>query len=258
MWILQAELLVAAAVSSLLFAVFVLPPSEAADNAPVSWDGGGDGLNWTDCQNWTADTCPAIDANVTLVPGSDVDLDSSVILKGSRLTISSGATLNVLSGISLRDDSRDSILSNDGTIVISPSAKVYWSGLLNNNAEGSINNRGIFESCGHTINDGTINNKPAASFAVECGSAFENAGRFYNFGTFINAKEANLENLGTFINAAEFDNHAVFRNGGLFRSNGTLTNDAGSNFISGACATFVNSGTLVGGPIQSGSGSCGQ
>ena len=158
----------------------------------------------------------------------------------------------------MRDDSPDSILSNDGTIVISPDAKVYWSGQFSNNAEGSINNRGVFESCGHTINDGTINNKPAASFAVECGSAFDNAGRFYNFGTFTNAKEASLENSGTFINAADFDNQAVFRNGGLFRSNGTLTNDAGSSFISGACATFVNSGALVGGSIQFVSGSCGQ
>jgi hypothetical protein len=195
---------------------------------------------------------------VTLGFGSGVEVDSNVILTGSRLTIDSGATLNLLAGVSLTDDSQDSILANHGTIVISPSAELFWGGQISIDDKGSINNKGAFESCGHTINGGTINNKPNATFVIDCGSAFDNAGKFYNFGTFTNAKKASWENSGTFINAADFDNQAIFHNGGLFRSNGTLTNVAGSSFTSDSCATFVNSGALAGESIQFTSGSCGK
>src|SRR5213075_1807364 len=34
--------------------------------AAVSWDGGGDGFNWTDARNWSTDTLPTAADDVTL------------------------------------------------------------------------------------------------------------------------------------------------------------------------------------------------
>ena len=56
---------------------------------PVNWDGGGDGMNWTDPSNWDGDQMPGPDDDVTInAPGVQVRIDGSIIDIRSLTTLS--------------------------------------------------------------------------------------------------------------------------------------------------------------------------
>lgn len=80
--------------------------------AAVSWDGGGDGSSWNDPNNWSGDSTPADNDNVTIAAGSPTIVLSGaseqvatltcsrqLAISGTLLTVTSSATLNALSAI---------------------------------------------------------------------------------------------------------------------------------------------------------------
>ena len=80
--------------------------------AAVSWDGGGDGFSWNDPNNWSGNSTPADNDNVTIAAGSPTIVLSGaseqvatltcsrqLAISGTLLTVTSAATLNALSAI---------------------------------------------------------------------------------------------------------------------------------------------------------------
>lgn len=79
----------------------------------VSWDGGGDGLRWTDARNWSADVLPTAADDVSINLGTtSVQFDAGthsvrslvamnpLVLQGGELTI--GATFDIHNTVTLR------------------------------------------------------------------------------------------------------------------------------------------------------------
>jgi len=119
-------------------------------SATVTWDGGGDGINWTDPLNWDTDALPTAADDVDF-DGNDVTLTANttvqrVFVDGSAIfTVDAGVTLTV-SGFSGNDEGVEiqgsATLINNGTIAIS-------------NIVGGDDADGFYNK-GTTTNNGTI------------------------------------------------------------------------------------------------------
>jgi len=72
----------------LIFALQLVPSLTSAQ----TWDGGGDGVNWTDPLNWDTDTVPSSFSTVNIGAGATVDFTGS--LPGGPSTINVDGTLN--------------------------------------------------------------------------------------------------------------------------------------------------------------------
>ena len=76
-------------------------PEYQIDARAVVWDGGGDGIHWSDAANWTTDTVPAMGDHV-VVRGTDIivdslvtiDVESALYLIDARLTVASNMVLS--------------------------------------------------------------------------------------------------------------------------------------------------------------------
>ncbi len=79
-------------IAIMLALVFSSP--RVAQSASLTWDGGGSTNNWSECANWTTDTCPtsadAVNFNTTSTKDSSVDVSFGGVL--ATFTISSGYT----------------------------------------------------------------------------------------------------------------------------------------------------------------------
>ncbi len=252
--------------------IFVHPPSDDA-----IWDGEGDGISWSDCENWSDNECPGEFDRVVIGSGFDVEMDVPAVLRfGSisgdpGLIIEEGASLTILSGVEFTDD-MDTTLDNSGTFAVEAGVHVFIVGSLLNNAGAQIINDGSINTCTSSVNEGTIDNGVNGGFFVNCLSHFSNSGTFNNygeleielegsmfnsgllnnFGLFENDHDSEFTNSGTFVNSASAtilnDNGASFINRGSFENSGTIDND-GSVF--NACgSSFVNRGIVTGQPID--------
>ena len=72
----------------------------------VNWDGGGDGVHWSDAQNWTGDVAPTANDAVYIPSGANVQLGATQSLANlicdGKLSLTAGADkLLVLQGLSL-------------------------------------------------------------------------------------------------------------------------------------------------------------
>jgi hypothetical protein len=111
-------------------------PIQLAFPAHVSfWDGGGDGVSWSDQNNWTRNTLPGADDTVTIDAPGDLTvvhqagddtvrrltLDDKLLLSGGSLTTVEGLTVNLT--LTLAGDSNDTVLrgtvTGSGSIVVS-------------------------------------------------------------------------------------------------------------------------------------------
>lgn len=79
-------------IAVMLALVFSSP--RVAQSAALTWDGGGSTNNWSECANWTTDSCPTsadtVNFNTTSTKDSVVDADFGGVL--STLSISTGYT----------------------------------------------------------------------------------------------------------------------------------------------------------------------
>src|SRR5574341_2382122 len=70
-----------------------LASSQEVFAANIAWDGGGDGIKWSDCKNWRADDCPNSADDITIA-GAEVVLDDDLVIgAGGSLTIEFGSAL---------------------------------------------------------------------------------------------------------------------------------------------------------------------
>lgn len=95
--------------------------------ATVTWDGGGDGTNWTDPLNWDTDTVPTASDDVvitsaTVVLSSDATVQRVLADGSSVFTINAGVTLTI-TGFAGNDEGLEiqtsANVTNNGTIDIS-------------------------------------------------------------------------------------------------------------------------------------------
>jgi hypothetical protein len=112
------------------------------DERAVIWDGGGDGLNWSDPANWTTDLVPTADDHV-VVRGTDVMLDQLV-------TVNAGAELHVI----------------DARLTISPNMVLSNRGLVR------LDNGKIFtDQSGSFLNEGDVGGLGDVVFACNSDSS---------------------------------------------------------------------------------------
>jgi hypothetical protein len=90
-----------------------------------------------------------------ILNGGVLTADAAVITSG-RVSISSGATLNVLNGSKLNVLTGN--LRNDGTINLDPGSCIETNGNIQNTGSGVINGSGALNSGGNIVNFGTVAN----------------------------------------------------------------------------------------------------
>ena len=215
-------------------ATFVVgtPELQRAYAASVTWDGGGDGVNFSDPLNWDADAVPT---------GSDTILIGAA--GASSVEVDVNFTINADGSIVISGDNELIIptrrtLSNFGTITIAHSSADN-NGIANG---GTINNSGIItvanggSSIGiSNFGGGTISN--SGTIKVENGSSFG----ISNTGT------STINNSGTIIvvngSGKGISNDETINNSGTI----TVANSGSSIGIFNegrSAATIINSGTI--------------
>jgi Ca2+-binding RTX toxin-like protein len=234
-------LVLAGAFLVLMTPIFMAMPAREAFAANKTWDGGGDGILWSDCDNWNGNVCPAGNDAITVGSGSDVIIDDSITLgTSSSLTIDSGATLEILE-VSV---GANGVIHNSGTMILSHHERTA---LVNT---GTIVNDGLFRGMTEFHNVGTIQNKPGGTVDVEGGDPWSNIGIIVNEGTFLN--NGGMSNDGTITNkcGGTFTNQdSVFGNGVINEScnpstcdNPTITGTNGNDVIDGTPGIDVING----------------
>ena len=163
--------------------LFIMAP-QLAEAASVSWDGGGDGQTWSDCNNWTGDTCPSADDDITIGAGFLVQELTVPIALSSQgfLTIEAGAALNIAI-----DFDNDGTTINDGTLESTCCFATLENGRLENSGTIVVASSSQFDNEGVLLNTGQLQNDP--------GSTINNLGAIFNFGTIFNDQEAEINSV---------------------------------------------------------------
>ncbi len=223
--------------------------SQRADAVTIAWDGGGDGINWSDPLNWSTKTLPSssddieIDGNNAI--NSNVHLDMDFTLSGTIL-ITSSDSLEIDTG---------KTLTNFGSVGLDSGGDLNNTGKIENNgsiglSEGgaSLQNQGIIINSGNLLchfscslsNSGEIDNQAGATLG-----GFFNTGTINNEGNILPAQEP-ISNVGGLINNSGLldggDQNPVF-NSGTILNTGTINiaHDSTSLLNEG---TITNHGTL--------------
>ena len=229
------------ATATVLFSILVtsafaisplLHPNGAYAATTATWDGGGDGKNWSDPANWSGDTLPNGSEFIVIQSFTPVFLDTD-------FTLDSSGTLDIHSGTPLQIN--DTItLTNEGTINIDGNLALVVGSTLNNN--GVINNAGISDR-GTINNDGLINASSGIFVAGPSGILNNNnSGTIIVFNPTVGPSElftSVLMNSGNIVVHAGSDVHNPIL--GTIDNSGTMTFECN--------ATFVNQGTFTGNPI---------
>jgi hypothetical protein len=216
--------------------------AEALENramlAAVSWDGGGDGLNWTSAKNWSGDVVPGASDDITISTGSSVVVSSAMNINGS-LTLSNGSRLGFTggsqslsgSGSVWLDDTSEIVLGWYGvasTLTLGAGLTVQGSGALSykGGASGStiINNGTLWANATTSSLDvyTTVTNN--GTIKVSGGATFNSSVKVTNNGT--------IEVVGSTLSTVEITNGAT----------GAINTSGG--------ASIKNSGTIKGGTIS--------
>ena len=224
--------------------------SNLSFGATITWDGTGDGVNWSDANNWDSGTIPTA-ADDALIDGFTVTLDITttiqrVYVTGSgMLTIEAAATLNI-TGYTVDDEgfevNNSAIVVNDGIINISNTNGgtgadgLYVRGTFTNNGTISIDGvgqhglyiqRGNFtNSIGATVtvtNAGTLNGDGDCIYVDD---SSEVPGLLTNFGTITLTTVVGSDD-GIYVNdGSSLDNHGTLTISGTAK-NGIRVDDGG-------------------------------
>ena len=132
--------------------------------AARTWDAGGDGLSWSDKNNWSANTVPANNDTVTIASGTvSVDVNTknltSLTISGGTVTVSGSSTINITgTGTNLFSVTGGTFTGGSGTI--SDNGALSISGSANFTASsGSTSIGGSFSKAGtgtFSANGGTV------------------------------------------------------------------------------------------------------
>ncbi|MEX2115039.1 MAG: hypothetical protein WD845_17730, partial [Pirellulales bacterium] len=131
--------------------------------APVSWDGGGDGVNWSDPINWSGDALPNSADDVTISVGGTITVthasgsttirsvtsDENLTISGGSLTVTNGAS-NINGDFSVGNLA--SLTANGATATFTA------------NAAATINGANLFATGGGQLNLVTATSYAEQSF----------------------------------------------------------------------------------------------
>ncbi|MEQ8787638.1 MAG: Ig-like domain-containing protein [Pirellulaceae bacterium] len=233
--------------------------------ASVVWDGGGDGLNWSDAENWVGDLAPDTGDDVTIASSAPVTLDvNGVILDsftlnspgGSFLAANKTFTVNGASNIVAGGvDWFSSIWSGAGTVDNAGQFLVRGISSLNSNfsnqgeltlqAGGGV--AGILTINADLANSGVfrleqLNGTSSVVLHVNGTLLNETGGQFISDNGLPDIFADVIQNDGTMV---VNDRTRLLRSGGLIINNGDLQVSAGGQFAIGINQTFTQgAGTI--------------
>ena len=224
---------------------------DRANPAPVSWDGGGDNLTWTNRFNWSGDVLPGSADDVTIDVGTGLVQysDGTTIIKSLSstrpLTVSFGtlavtgaatvkATVTVQSSSTLTLNGPASVLNltqtsgtanGAGALTISGTWSLAGSGTMAGTGRTTLTGTATLTG---TLNGRTVDNAGTATVNVGSTLSFTGAAVWNNLpaGTFNLPDSAGLS--GTSV--------AAFNNAGTFRKTGPVG-------IANVTVPFNNTGT---------------
>jgi Putative Ig domain/PKD domain/RTX calcium-binding nonapeptide repeat (4 copies) len=224
---------------------------ERATPALVTWDGGGDGINWSDALNWSNDTAPVNNDDVLIdTAGVAVNYASGPLTLNSLRSVGSLAvtagTLTI-AGVAEVDDT---LTISGGTLTLNGSSFVMnltqtggtIRGIGTIRLNGATWTGGIWDGAGHTINNGTV--------TIDGGVQLSNGRSLDNLGTVaLVGGSLALNNAAVFNNlpGATFDIRGDFNVSGssntAISNSGTVEKSAGAG-TSQIDPALVNFGTV--------------
>lgn len=208
---------------SIILALLILPQISLSFAAPVSWDGGGDGVDWFDPNNWDSDTLPLDSDDVIIDGNANVDLSSQFLITSGSLIIKEGSTLFMTEESPIVMLDVGGLLTNDGTVVISNEVDV--TGMMINNGDIIIQSEFdsasphifIVDEQGVLVNNGNI--------------LLTDGGSIDNFNFLNNLGNITIEADGIYQNRFNTTNGAIF----TVKQDGTLHN----------AFNFTNNGSII-------------
>ena len=225
------------------------------------WDDGGDGLNWTDPDNWSTDLVPGGGDNVLIAfgGGNTVTLASGTqatkqLVTQDTLTVS-GGTLDVSGNAGL-----DATLTlTGGTTTLTGGGNLADLDIVNgdlfvNTTPLTVSDLSITGSGGVLGGDTDVTVTSAGTWSS--GSMFGTGKTIVGGGAVLDINLSNAKTLDT----RELENLGVinWNDGGVFVQNGPTLDNQGTfnallsgssrtfNFNGGALGTFTNTGTFIG------------
>lgn len=166
---------------SLLFLIFV--SFFTSNNWAQTWDGGGDGVNWSSANNWSTNTVPTAAGAVIIPNGSNVTVDgdflcTSVTFNGASATlqVSSGFTLSLSGAVTVNHiatGTNNTTISGSGSIVAGSIVIGAGTPTLSANGNTKLNVTIASFSCNGDIALNSRNNSgnnSNASFSLQSGT----------------------------------------------------------------------------------------
>jgi hypothetical protein len=138
-------------INRILTVVTIVMAMAATAFGVVSWDGGGDGVSWSDGLNWSSNTVPVeLDGAVTIGGGVSVKLETASQPKIFSLYIEGGADLTISASIDVADRVR---IGGTGAGTLYLTAGTLNVGNKIYNGASAIGGVGIFEISGTGSSD---------------------------------------------------------------------------------------------------------
>ena len=215
--------------------------------AAVTWDAGGDGVHWSDANNWSSDVLPGAADDVTINFGSgtvqhDTGTDTVNSLTTTNKLLLSGGTLAINGPSAINNGFTLSGGTLSGTGVVTCSGTLNWtSGTMSGTGTTTIASGAILNIDGggglridqRTLNNaGTVNLNDAYYLDFRYGSVFNNqAGALFDLKS------------DTYWYGNQ-DGEAVFNNAGTFRKSGGTGSTNLEMAFNNSGSVDVQSGTL--------------
>ncbi|HEY2841270.1 MAG TPA: hypothetical protein VGJ26_19090, partial [Pirellulales bacterium] len=231
----------------------------------VSWDGGGDGKNWTDKLNWSGDVLPGANDDVTInAPGGvTVSATLSATTTIHSLTVGADDGLTLLSNSSLTVAAASTISGalnvSSSTLAINGATSVgnlnFTGGTISGAGDLTVTGNLYWQSGSMTGSGRTIV-APVASLSMAIGSPslsriLENDGAAFWNASNLSLNNGTFQNNGTFYTASgtgfsfvsiSGSGTSAFNNAGTFIQQGVQTQVVAT---SGGAMLFNNSGSVV-------------
>jgi hypothetical protein len=188
------------------------------------WDGGGDGINWSDPLNWMTDAVPTSSDNTVFIP--EVVVPVTEVHLDVNFTFTSTGRIQIGSGAHLTADLVALVIDPGATLTI-------------DDGDGTTSTQRLSLSTNGTLqNDSSFLNQER----IGSGGVFINNGTFTNTGSYTSGTLGAIDNSGTLNNSGTINNNGTLNNSGVLdNTGGTVNNPCG--------AIFINTGTLLGNPI---------
>jgi hypothetical protein len=211
--------------------------------AAVMWDGEGGDFDWNNAQNWTEDTLPGTDDDVTIDFGAN---DFTVVISGGEFdvhSLTSNAGVNLQSTLQVETSSTfagpvtiSGQLGGTGNITVSGSA------ILNGELSGPVGSTILFSGSVMMPGNGVIRERDV-TFAGE--TTWTGNGRVYTYG------DVTVTNTGTWhMQPGPFETLGMLRGDGsqpilVLMNSGSIAKETGDNYaFIDATSTNTNTGSI--------------